>query len=191
MNPPCNQRATTTAKETDTVWTALWYRSFKLNRLEQDVTVRYPIFRVRLPLALPCFHRLTGFAPRRATTRNAPAEFPPNKTKPSCRQLARQNWPAFAHMGATGATAPPSGRTAPGCRRAALWLRGRQLGVRDPPGLVVRVRTGAGDEVIMSIAGHVTRAMLSRHSHVRMEAKRRALDEIAAPSACSRREAAE
>jgi len=36
------------------------------------------------------------------------------------------------------------------------------------------------DEVIMSIAGHVSRAMLSRYSHVRMEAKRRALDEIAA-----------
>ena len=40
-------------------------------------------------------------------------------------------------------------------------------------------RSGAGDEVIMSIAGHVSRAMLSRYSHVRMEAKRRALDEIA------------
>ena len=38
---------------------------------------------------------------------------------------------------------------------------------------------GAGDEVIMSIAGHVSRAMLSRYSHVRMEAKRRARDEIA------------
>ena len=31
----------------------------------------------------------------------------------------------------------------------------------------------------MSIAGHVSRAMLSRYSHVRMEAKRRALDEVA------------
>jgi integrase len=39
--------------------------------------------------------------------------------------------------------------------------------------------SGAGDEVIMSIAGHVSRAMLSRYSHVRMEAKRRALDDIA------------
>jgi hypothetical protein len=38
--------------------------------------------------------------------------------------------------------------------------------------------SGAGDEVIMSIAG--SRAMLSRYSHVRMEAKRRVLDEIAA-----------
>src|SRR5215467_4268456 len=40
--------------------------------------------------------------------------------------------------------------------------------------------SGACDEVIMSIAGHVSRAMLSRYSHVRIEAKRRALDEIAA-----------
>ena len=40
--------------------------------------------------------------------------------------------------------------------------------------------TGTGDGVIMSIAGHVSRAMLSRYSHVRIEAKRRALDEIAA-----------
>ena len=32
----------------------------------------------------------------------------------------------------------------------------------------------------MSIARQVSRAMLSRYSHVRMEAKRRALDEIAA-----------
>ena len=31
----------------------------------------------------------------------------------------------------------------------------------------------------MSITGHVSRAMLSRYSHVRMEAKRRALDETA------------
>jgi hypothetical protein len=38
--------------------------------------------------------------------------------------------------------------------------------------------SGAGDEVIMSIAGHVSRAMLSRYSHVRMQAKRHAFDEI-------------
>ena len=44
----------------------------------------------------------------------------------------------------------------------------------------VAVSFDAGDEVIMSIAGHVSRQMLSRYSHVRMEPKRRALDEIAA-----------
>ena len=32
----------------------------------------------------------------------------------------------------------------------------------------------------MSIAGHVSRPMLSRYSHERMEAKRRALDKIGA-----------
>ena len=46
--------------------------------------------------------------------------------------------------------------------------------------------SGTGDEVIMSIAGHVSRAMLSRCSRVRMEAKGRTLDEIA-----SRRHAAD
>ena len=33
--------------------------------------------------------------------------------------------------------------------------------------------SGAGDQTIMSIAGHVPRAMLSRYAHVRMEAKGR------------------
>jgi hypothetical protein len=45
---------------------------------------------------------------------------------------------------------------------------------------LVTAESGAGDEVIMSSAGHVSRARLSRYSHVRMEAKRRALGEIAA-----------
>jgi regulator of PEP synthase PpsR (kinase-PPPase family) len=48
------------------------------------------------------------------------------------------------------------------------------------PGPHAAPESGAGDEVIVSIAGHISRAMLSRYSHVRMEAKRRALDEIAA-----------
>jgi hypothetical protein len=39
--------------------------------------------------------------------------------------------------------------------------------------------SGTCGEVIMSIAGHVARAMLSWYFHVRMEARRRALDEIA------------
>ena len=41
------------------------------------------------------------------------------------------------------------------------------------------VSLDAGVKVTMGITGHVSRAMLSRYSHVRMEAKRRALDEIA------------
>ena len=87
----------------------------------------------------------------------------------------------------------------PDCR--TLVQRSDTAPVDDHPGLLSRARDeakifgrwpdnrhtlvtelaegGAGDEVIMIIAGHVSRAMLSRYSHVRMEAKRRALDEIA------------
>jgi hypothetical protein len=57
---------------------------------------------------------------------------------------------------------------------------GTALGMAGDPMQSAPAESGAGDEVIMSIAGHVSRAMLSRYSHTRMEAKRRALDEIAA-----------
>jgi hypothetical protein len=71
-------------------------------------------------------------------------------------------------------------------------LRTAWIKVRENAGVVGRwhdnrhtlvtelAESGAGDEVFMSIAGHVSRAILSRYSHVRMEAKRRALDEIGA-----------
>jgi integrase len=36
--------------------------------------------------------------------------------------------------------------------------------------------SGAGDETIMEIAGHVDRQMLRHYSHIRMKAKRAALD---------------
>ncbi len=39
--------------------------------------------------------------------------------------------------------------------------------------------SGAGDETIMAIAGHVSRAMLRRYAHIRTEAKRKALEAIA------------
>ena len=38
---------------------------------------------------------------------------------------------------------------------------------------------GASDSIIMAIAGHVSRRMLERYSHVRMEAKRNALEALA------------
>jgi hypothetical protein len=39
--------------------------------------------------------------------------------------------------------------------------------------------TAASDSVIRSIAGHVSQKMLEHYSHVRLEAKRRALDALA------------
>jgi integrase len=41
---------------------------------------------------------------------------------------------------------------------------------------------GAGDQTIMDIAGHVSPQMLRRYSHIRMEAKRRALGAIKTPT---------
>ena len=38
---------------------------------------------------------------------------------------------------------------------------------------------GASDSTIMAIAGHVSRRMLERYSHVRMEAKRKAMEALA------------
>jgi integrase len=38
--------------------------------------------------------------------------------------------------------------------------------------------SGAGDQTIMDIAGHVSRQMLARYSHIRMDAKRKALEGI-------------
>jgi integrase len=62
--------------------------------------------------------------------------------------------------------------------------------VRNKAGLSIRfhdlrhtaitklAESGAGDETIMAIAGHVSRAMLSRYAHIRTEAKRTALEAI-------------
>jgi integrase len=38
--------------------------------------------------------------------------------------------------------------------------------------------SGAGDQTIMDIAGHVSKQMLKHYSHIRMEAKRAALESI-------------
>ena len=38
--------------------------------------------------------------------------------------------------------------------------------------------SGAGDQTIMDIAGHVSKQMLKHYSHIRMEAKRHALESI-------------
>ncbi len=39
--------------------------------------------------------------------------------------------------------------------------------------------SGAGDETVMDIAGHVAKQMLKHYSHIRMEAKRKALETVA------------
>jgi integrase len=46
--------------------------------------------------------------------------------------------------------------------------------------------SGAGDETIRDIAGHVSKQMLKHYSHIRMEAKRAALESIVAKAAGSK-----
>jgi hypothetical protein len=93
----------------------------------------------------------------------------------------RPEWFVFAF-----GTPLPTDPTRPITSFKTAWTKVREkAGVKgrwhdNRPTLVTELaESGAGDEVIMTIAGHFSRAMLSRCSHVRMEAKRRALDEIA------------
>jgi hypothetical protein len=65
------------------------------------------------------------------------------------------------------------------CALTGYFFRARTLSCATPRPQALS-ESGAADEVIISIAGRVSRAMLSRYSYVRMEAERRALDEIAA-----------
>ena len=45
------------------------------------------------------------------------------------------------------------------------------------------LESGAGDETIRDIAGHVSKQMLKHYSRIRMEAKRTALESIVAKKA--------
>jgi hypothetical protein len=56
-----------------------------------------------------------------------------------------------------------------GCRQFVIFRNGREL-----------AESGAGDETIMAIAGHVSRRMLTRYSHIRTQAKRAALEDVVA-----------
>jgi integrase len=76
--------------------------------------------------------------------------------------------------------------------RSVTTLKTAWTGVRRTAGIQGRwhdnrhtlitelAESGAGDETIMSIAGHVSRQMLTRYSHIRTEAKRHALEEVLA-----------
>jgi len=49
--------------------------------------------------------------------------------------------------------------------------------------------SGVGDQTIMDIAGHVSKQMLKHYSHIRMRAKREALESVVKPASVSRSEA--
>jgi integrase len=64
------------------------------------------------------------------------------------------------------------------CKRAGLKLRFHDL---RHTAITKLSESQASDQTIMSIAGHVSRAMLEHYSHIRLAAKRVALDSIATP----------
>jgi Phage integrase family len=61
--------------------------------------------------------------------------------------------------------------------REKAWIKGRCHYNRHT--LITELaESGAGDQTIMDIAGHVSKQMLKHYSHIRMEAKRNALEAI-------------
>ena len=65
---------------------------------------------------------------------------------------------------------------------AVTYEEGRATRVSVPRSATLRnqlAENGTSDSTIMAIAGHVSRRMLERYSHVRMEAKRTAMEALA------------
>jgi hypothetical protein len=48
-----------------------------------------------------------------------------------------------------------------------------------PVSITELLESGAAEAAVLSIAGHVSRKMMEHYSHIRMEAKRKALDGLA------------
>jgi len=64
------------------------------------------------------------------------------------------------------------------CKRAGLKVRFHDL---RHTAITKLAESQASDQTVMSIAGHVSRQMLEHYSHIRLAAKRAALDSIATP----------
>ena len=66
------------------------------------------------------------------------------------------------------------------CAGKRQGVRGRERASHDSRHTLITelAESGAGDQTIMDIAGHVSRQMLKHYSHIRMQAKREALDAV-------------
>ena len=118
--------------------------ALKTRQIDRDGPARAGCQRVRLPLALPCFHRLTSFAPRRATTRKAPANFPPNKAN-----HAVVGW--LARVGPRSRTWAPPAR-----RRRQLVVRRQVAACGARVASVWRVPASGQSMMMTSYAGHTS-----------------------------------
>lgn len=64
-------------------------------------------------------------------------------------------------------------------RRAAAPLHGLRFHDLRHQAITELAEAGASDATMMAVAGHMSRRMLEHYSHVRMAAKRTALDKLA------------
>ena len=65
-----------------------------------------------------------------------------------------------------------------GCRQSEILDQERRWHDNRHSLITDLAESGAADETIRDIAGHVSKQMLKHYSHIRMEAKRRALEAI-------------
>ena len=63
-------------------------------------------------------------------------------------------------------------------RRAAAPFRGFRFHDLRHQAITEMAEAGASDTTLMAVAGHMSRRMLERYNHVRMAAKRTALDKL-------------
>jgi len=63
-------------------------------------------------------------------------------------------------------------------KRAEAALRGLRFHDLRHQAITEMAETGASDATLMAIAGHMSRRMMEHYSHVRMAAKRTALDKL-------------
>lgn len=63
-------------------------------------------------------------------------------------------------------------------KRAEAALRGLRFHDLRHQAITEMAETGASDATLMAIAGHMSRRMMEHYSHVRMAAKRDALDKL-------------
>ena len=124
-----------------------------------------------IPLNPPCFDALIRWAGRLVESDSTDYVFP------ACEAAGIER--KHPDMKRIDPTRPiTSWRTA---WRAALRRAGLQLRFHDlrHTAITKLAETQASDSTIMSIAGHLSRKMLEHYSHIRLDAKRAALDAIA------------
>jgi len=106
---------------------------------------------------------------------------PQNTWRTAWRGLVRESAKQLGRKAAREALASGKrvARAAAAWRRAAQPLRGLRFHDLRHQAITELAESGAPDATLAAVAGHLSREMLEHYSHVRMAAKREALDKLA------------